>query len=101
MMDLEKLRIEIDEIDRQIVKLFESRMEIVSKVSEYKLENNLPVLNSEREKEVVDKNTRYLKNKELSPYLKDFYKNLMDISKDYQNTKMINYEGIKEKRLNS
>lgn len=88
MMDLDELRIEIDEIDRQIVELFESRMETVSKVSEYKVKNNLPVLNSLRETEVIEKNTKYLRNEELSPYLKEFYISLMDISKAYQKTKM-------------
>lgn len=88
MMDLKELRIEIDEIDRQIVKLFESRMEIASKVSEYKFKNNLPILNSLREAEVIEKNIRYLKNEELAPYLKSFYINIMDISKDYQKKNM-------------
>ena len=87
-MDLDKLRDRIDEIDKQIVELFESRMETVSEVSEYKIENNIPVLNSLRETEVIEKNLKHLKNKELSPYLKDFYINLMDISKSYQKTKM-------------
>lgn len=87
MMDLEELRIQIDKIDRQMVDLFEKRMETVSKVSEYKLTNNLPVLNSLRESEVIEKNRGYLKDKDLSPYLKEFYISLMDISKAYQKSK--------------
>ncbi|MGO1468464.1 MAG: prephenate dehydratase [Tissierella sp.] len=87
-MNLEKLRIEIDKLDKEMVELFEKRMDIVSKVSDYKLKNNLPVLNSLRETEVIEKNIKYLKNDELSPYLKTFYKELMDISKNYQKTKI-------------
>lgn len=83
-MDLDELRTEINGIDKKLVELFENRMEIVSQISEYKLKNNLPVLNSLRENEVIEKNINYLKDKNLSPYLKDFYINLMNISKDYQ-----------------
>lgn len=83
-MELEKLRIEIDKIDKEIVELFERRMNVVTRVSEYKTKNNIPVLDSVREAEVIEKNIRYLKNNELSPYLKSFYISLMDISKDYQ-----------------
>ena len=87
MMNLEELRDEIDGIDKQIVELFERRMEAVSKVSDYKLQNNLPVLNSVREREVIEKNIKHLKNNELDIYLKSFYIKLMDISKDYQKTR--------------
>ena len=35
MVDLKELRDEIDSIDRQIVELFEKRMDICQKVAEY------------------------------------------------------------------
>lgn len=88
MGNLGKYRQRIDEIDKEIVELFEKRMETVSQVSDYKLKNSLPVLNSVREDEVIEKNINYLRNKELTPYLKDFFIKLMDISKDYQNNIM-------------
>lgn len=84
MTYLEELRCEIDDIDKRLVQLFEKRMETVSGVAKYKIENKLPVLNSLREGQVIDKNIDYLKNKDLSPYLKEFYIKLMDLSKDYQ-----------------
>lgn len=85
MTYLDELREEIDEVDRQLVELFEKRMEIVTGVAKYKVENNIPVLNSSREDQVIQKNIDYLKNKDLKNYLKDFFINLMDLSKDYQN----------------
>lgn len=83
-MSLKKLRKEIESIDKDIVKLFESRMKIVSEVSKYKHENNIPILDSSREDEVIEKNKKYLEDKKLGNYLEDFYKGFMDISKDYQ-----------------
>lgn len=88
MGDLDKYRQRIDEIDKDLVRLFEKRMETVYEVSQYKLENNLPVLNSVREDEVIEKNINYLKNKELAPYLKEFFKKMMETSKDYQRSKI-------------
>jgi len=59
-------------------------MEVVSNVAKYKRENHIPVLNSAREEEVINKNIEHLKNKELEDYLREFYINLINLSKDYQ-----------------
>ncbi len=96
MTYLEDLRVEIDKIDKELVELFEKRMEIVTEVAKYKIENKLPVLNSSREAEVIKKNTDYLKNKDLEYYLKDFFIKLMDLSKNYQSQQI--EKGLKENR---
>ena len=54
-MDLNDLRLEIDEIDRQMVDLFCKRMELSVKVSQYKIENGLPVLDANRERKKLAK----------------------------------------------
>lgn len=51
MRDLLELRERIDRIDREIVKLFEERMEICREVAEYKIANGKKVLDREREQE--------------------------------------------------
>ena len=57
MKDLNQCRKEIDKIDKELMYLFEKRMDIAINVAEYKKENNLPILNSTRERrEVIDKN---------------------------------------------
>lgn len=81
---MEELRKMIDETDREITKLFEKRMNIVSQVAKYKKENNVPLTHTTREQQVIDKNIAVLENKDLAPYLKEFYLSLMDISKKYQ-----------------
>lgn len=84
MDELELFRREIDNIDRQLVELFEKRMETVLKIGEYKTKKNIPILNSSREEEVISKNIGYLRDNSLKDYLKDFLINLMEISKKLQ-----------------
>ncbi len=54
-MDLSELRKEIDEIDEQLIPLLIRRMKVAEDVAEYKVKNNIPVLNSTREQEILDK----------------------------------------------
>ena len=59
-------------------------MKLSKEVIEYKIKYNLPVLDKEREKEVIINNLNNLKEKDLEKYYLEFIKNLMDISKEYQ-----------------
>lgn len=54
-MDIRELREQIDEIDRQLVGLYCRRMEIARTIGRYKQEKGLPILDSEREKALLDK----------------------------------------------
>lgn len=51
MKDLKKIRDEIDEIDRQIVSLYEQRMQRTTEVAEYKISVGKQVLDKQREQE--------------------------------------------------
>ena len=53
-MDLLDLRKQIDEIDEELIPLLLKRMSISEKVAQYKVERGLPVLNEQREKEILD-----------------------------------------------
>ena len=70
MADLSDYRKEIDEIDHQLVPLFEQRMEVVRKVAAYKKEHNLPVLHAGREEEVLRKAADSLKNPTYVPQIR-------------------------------
>ena len=72
MADLSDYRKEIDEIDHQLVPLFEQRMEVVRKVAAYKKEHNLPVLHAGREEEVLRKAADSLKNPTYVPQIRQF-----------------------------
>lgn len=50
---LEKLRSTIDEIDEDLLQKFMERMQVIEKIGEYKLENNVTILQLERWKEIL------------------------------------------------
>lgn len=81
---LEKQRAEIDAIDREIVTLFERRMQVVVDVARIKKENGIAILDASREKEVIAKVQSYLKDAALKEELAEAYETLMKVSKDYQ-----------------
>lgn len=93
MNKLEKARIEINDIDRDMARLFEKRMKAVEDVILFKLENDMPIFDKSREMEVIDKNSSYINNCLYVDYYKMFIKDLMDISKEYQYT-IINKEDV-------
>lgn len=81
---LSDYRDEIDKIDKELIKLFEKRMNIVLKVAKYKKKNNLNILHKNRENEVLTKNLKQVENKYLKPYVENFLIDLMSVSKQYQ-----------------
>lgn len=88
MSELDNLRIKIDEIDKELTKLFEERMNIVLKVSEYKKKNAVPVTDSKREEEVVKKNIERLHDKDYGEDLRKFYEYLIEIAKGIEHRKI-------------
>lgn len=84
MNDLEKARIEINRIDKEIAKLFERRMKVVEAVIDYKIKNSMEILDSNREKEVIERNKSLIADKKYERYYLEFIINMMKISKDYQ-----------------
>ena len=84
MKDLVQLRAEIDDIDAQMVALFEKRMDVTRQVGEYKKAHDLPVLDRNREAEVLAKKEAMLKNPYLKTEVKDFFGSIMAISRRQQ-----------------
>lgn len=84
MGNLEDYRREIDSIDRELIALFEKRMNVAIKVGEYKKERNLPIFNSKREEEVIEKNINLLSNKEYSEITRMFFEKVMELSRSLQ-----------------
>ncbi len=84
MKDLNELRNEIDLIDEEIIKLFEKRLDIVQGVINYKIENNIPILDSSRENLMLEKNLKKIKNEKYKKYYNDILKGYLKASKDLQ-----------------
>ncbi len=84
MNELENLREKIDAIDKEMIALFEKRMDVVADIAAYKIKNNLPVLNQNREDIVISKVKSIVKNKDYTDSAIDFIKDIMEISKKFQ-----------------
>lgn len=97
MNELEACRKEIDEIDKELVDLFERRMKIAVRVAEYKKKNNLPIFNEAREKQVIEKNIGILKEKSYADLTRKFFNNLMELSRSLQENLLFK----KSKELNN
>ena len=82
-MDLKELRNEIDTIDAELTKLFEKRMKTAAMVGKYKQENNVPVFNREREREVLNNATANVSD-ELQSYTKTLYQTIFELSRSFQ-----------------
>ena len=63
MNELENARKIINEVDREMAKLFEKRMLASEIVAAYKKEHALPILDNARENEVISKNAALLENR--------------------------------------
>lgn len=84
MNELENLRERIDTIDKELIALFEERMNVVNNIAEYKIKNNLPILNQNREDIVISKVKAIVKNNDYTDSAIDFIKDIMEISKKFQ-----------------
>lgn len=82
-MDLLELRNRIDKIDGELTKLFEERMKVAAEVGKYKQENNVPVFNREREREVLNNATANV-SEDLQSYTKTLYQTIFELSRSYQ-----------------
>ena len=84
MEKLEICRDLIDSIDNQIIELYVKRMEIVKEITKLKIENDLPILNQNREKIMLEKNLEKIKNDEFKKYYKDVLEGFLKASKELQ-----------------
>ena len=61
MKKLENCRVLIDNIDNLIIELYEKRMDVVKEVIKYKIENNIPITDSNRELSMLENNLKKIK----------------------------------------
>ena len=94
-MDLQEIRKEIDVIDRGLLELFLKRMDKTRLVAQYKKENNLPILNASREREIVYNMTKDLPD-DMAAYTKILYTTLFDLSRSNQSSLLYTNSLLKE-----
>lgn len=83
MDELQSLRRDIDAIDRQLVELFRRRMDVTHQVGEYKRAQGIPVLDQERERQVLQ-NKGELAGEELRPAVITLFQTIMALSRRQQ-----------------
>lgn len=82
-MKLEELRVKIDEVDDQIAKLYQARMELAKEVGLTKKINGIATENTLREKEIVKRVTKEMPDN-IKLYAKQTFETLFETSKAYQ-----------------
>ena len=83
-MDLLELREQIDAIDKQIVELYEQRMEICGRVAEYKIETGKKVFDRQREMEKLAKVKSLTHNEFNSHGVEELFEQIMSMSRKLQ-----------------
>ncbi len=93
MRDLKDSRKEIDEIDSEIVKLFEKRMEICRDVADFKLKTGKPVLDRQRELDKIKVLREKASNNFYAHGVEELFEQIMAMSRKMQ-YKLLTEEGV-------
>ena len=83
-IDLQHLRDQLDDIDGQIVHLYEKRMDICREVAEYKIENGKQVLDKEREKSKLQTLKAMASNDFYRHGVEELFEQIMSMSRKLQ-----------------
>jgi chorismate mutase/prephenate dehydratase len=84
MRDLGDIRVEIDQVDREILNLFNKRMELACQVAEYKIATGKKVYDKEREDAKIEKLSSYVDDDFSEQAVKELYTQIMSISRKKQ-----------------
>ena len=68
MSEIQKSREIINNVDREMARLFELRMEAARQIGLYKKEKALPIDDFDRETEIINRNSGYIENEEYRSY---------------------------------
>lgn len=88
-MGLYDFRIKIDSIDKELIKLIEKRFEVSKEIGLYKKDNELNILDSSREQEVLRKNLSYMVESNKKEHIKEILEKMIRISKNIQSAVVI------------
>lgn len=89
MAELEELRKQLDEIDDQMAKLYEKRMEVCSKVGEYKIQSGRKVFDRTREKNKLLDVASKVSGEFNKKGIHELYQQLMSMSRKLQYQQLV------------
>lgn len=92
-MDLSELRAELDGIDRQIVELYEKRMDVCSQVAAYKIENGKRVFDKEREQQKLKAVSELTHNAFNAQGIRELFEQIMSMSRKLQYQMIAEHSG--------
>jgi len=93
-MDLLELRSQIDEIDRQIVALYEERMSVCENVARYKIETGKRIFDKAREEEKIKK-VKSLTHNDFNSYgIEELFEQIMSMSRKLQYQLLAEHGGL-------
>lgn len=95
-LDLKDIRNQLDAIDDGMTELFAKRMHLVTQVAEYKKEKGLPILDTGRERQIINR-VSLAAGEELEHYAKLMYQTLFNVSRAYQSEKIRPTSSLMEK----
>ncbi len=84
MKDLLEIRDEIDNVDAQLVALYEKRMQLAEEVAEYKISVGKQVFDKEREIQKLEKVTEYVDADFLKSGVRELFEQIMSVSRKRQ-----------------
>ena len=82
-MELQELRSKIDEIDAQLTKLFEARMDVAAEIVAWKRENHMPVLDAARERDKLNAIAAGSRE-DMQTYTQMLYSMIFELSRSHQ-----------------
>lgn len=83
-MDLLEIRKKLDQIDKELVRLFEQRMDLCRQVAEYKIETGKPVYDEERESQKIKSVRELAESEENKQGAEEMFRQLMTVSRRLQ-----------------
>ncbi|MCD6373435.1 MAG: chorismate mutase [Thermococcus sp.] len=79
MSEIERLRARIDEIDREILRLLDERMEVALRIGEVKARLNVPIPDPAREMEVLERAGEF----------RPVFEAILEVSRDVQRIRIL------------
>lgn len=82
--ELDGIRQQLNDIDRDMARLFEHRMQLGARVADYKYRHKLPILDTCRQFEVLQRNSQFLADESIKDYYADFQQKVMELTRGYE-----------------
>ena len=92
-MDLQELRLQIDKIDGELLRLFEQRMEVCTEIAKYKQQHGIPIYDPNREQQkLIDLTQKVKKGHEA--HVSAVFSLLFEISRAEQEATLSSVEVV-------